>query len=433
MDLIIEIGESLAADRATKCLPIVVALAFFIGLVVMALVRTQGAVDSEGDRGSIFINLEVHNIAFSALFFWVIPAVILASTIGVSQTEERIRRILRRFHRDLKRKCKELVVERKQLESFVGSEWDRVFDGGMYSWRPLHSHHRCLSEHRCSTYRGVVDSPQCVEDTVSRGTQNPPKAAMITCEIVEQSITPSRSRQPFITAETVGHPGRPKTILNSWWNCHKDDKGASYGIVLIAALAGTLTSGHVPPEGFNCRVIGQICAMFIPWVLSAQIDFIFLKVLSQSPELRRTLLEWEIPGVGQKIPWCKHEQRTRLFVITYVKDVTVTLLTLSWTLWTILGCLNRCSCWLSKGSLILPQQPEVDEILRHRLRLHYPAFIFSGIAFELIIVPLCVWAKYPDSLRVFVQRDDGRSNWKRYWKLVRGCLRKIRITEGCDC
>ena len=374
MNLILEIAEALAADRATKYLPIVVALSFFIGLVAVALTRTKNAVHSGNYNTTLFINLEVHSVAFSALFFWVIPAVFLGSVIGVSQTEERIRRILERFQRDLERDFKELTAQPEQSRSFIGNDWDRVFSGGLYSWRPLYWYHESSREPDAVNYHSVNRAPQTSSRALPRK-----------------------------------HRPKLQSYVKEWWNYHKV---APYLIVLIPTLAGTLTSGRVPPEGWNCRVDFEVFTIFIPWVISAQLDFVFDHLFSHSAETREKLF-W-------KIPWWKHEKRTCLFTIMYIKDVVVTLVTIGYTLFTILGCLNKCSCWMSDTTgLVLPQQPDVDKILRHRLNVEYPALIFSGIAIELLIVPFCVWYKYSDALRVFVQRDDGKSNCEWYWKAVR--------------
>ena len=369
MNEILQIADSLAADRATKYFPIVIALSFFIGLVVVALVRTREAVDSCKDAldpdtciPKIFINLEVHSVAFSALFFWVIPAVFLGSVIGVSQTEERIRRILKRFHDDLEKDFEELAEERDELRKFVGNDWDRVFNGGLYSWRPLYWH-----------------------------------------PVQSSFNAPANNQRP-----------KHQKFFRKWWSYQKV---VPYLIVLIPTLAGALTSYNVPPEGWNCRVKGQVYGIFIPWVISAQLDFILdhLHPIPQASETqgKRKTLFW-------KVPWWEHEKRTRLFMVMYIKDVAVTLVTIMYTLFTIVGCLNKCSCWMSDTTgLVLPQQPDVNDTLRRRLNVDYPAYIFSGIAIELLVVPFCVWLKYYDALRVFVQRDDGQSNCEWYWQVLR--------------
>ena len=93
MSVIRYAAELLAADRATKFLPIVAAQVIFIGAIAIAFAKTAAS-DANSPNPTVFINVEAHSIAFSAQFFWVIPAVIMASVIGVSQTEHAIPRIL---------------------------------------------------------------------------------------------------------------------------------------------------------------------------------------------------------------------------------------------------------------------------------------------------------------------------------------------------
>lgn len=119
-------------------MPIIVAQIFFIGAVGIAIFRTASAAGASVSSDIVFINVEAHSIAFSALYFWIIPVVILSSIIGVSQTEAAIPRILRRFQID---------VDRLGLENGLQLPNDclddgqqRIFYGGIYSWQPQTSH-----------------------------------------------------------------------------------------------------------------------------------------------------------------------------------------------------------------------------------------------------------------------------------------------------
>ena len=82
--------------------------------------------------------MEAHSIAFSALYFWIIPAVFLGSIIGVSQTEAAIPRILRRFQVDVDRL--ELSHEVKLPNDCLDNNPQRIFHGGVYSWQPQRFH-----------------------------------------------------------------------------------------------------------------------------------------------------------------------------------------------------------------------------------------------------------------------------------------------------
>ena len=78
--------------------------------------------------------MEAHSIAFSALYFWIIPIVFVGSIIGVSQTEAAIPRILRRFQADLD--CLHVLNEIKMPKERHGDDEQRIFHGGIYSWQP---------------------------------------------------------------------------------------------------------------------------------------------------------------------------------------------------------------------------------------------------------------------------------------------------------
>ena len=127
-----ETADALAADRATKSLPIVVAQCFFISSVGIAIFRTAAAADSSAASDTVFINVEAHSIAFSALYFWIIPAVFLSSIIGVSQTEAAIPRILKRFEAS-----EEMESQLGTLSNSLDQSRNRIYHGGVYSWQPF--------------------------------------------------------------------------------------------------------------------------------------------------------------------------------------------------------------------------------------------------------------------------------------------------------
>jgi hypothetical protein len=84
---------ALASDRSTKFLPVLVAQGVFISSVAISFAKTLAAKPGPSN----YINIEAHSIAFSAIYFWIIPAVLLSSVIGVSQSELAIPRILEHF------------------------------------------------------------------------------------------------------------------------------------------------------------------------------------------------------------------------------------------------------------------------------------------------------------------------------------------------
>ena len=54
--------------------------------------------------------------------------------------------------------------------------------------------------------------------------------------------------------------------------------------------------------------------------------------------------------------------------------------------------------------------PDIDIILRQRLERFYPVVISASIGLLLFVIPAYVWWRYPQALRVYIQRDDGKSN-----------------------
>lgn len=133
MAVIRHAAELLAADRATKFLPVISAQAIFIGAIAVAFAKTAAAAGSKSPAPTVFINVEAHSIAFSALYFWIIPAIIMASVIGVSQTEHAIPRILGRLQEDLERV---FPSKFKLPNDYIHDRLGRVVKGGIYSWQP---------------------------------------------------------------------------------------------------------------------------------------------------------------------------------------------------------------------------------------------------------------------------------------------------------
>jgi len=127
-------ADALAADRATKFLPILVAQGLFIGAVAVACGKISSMLPAPAD---LYINVEAHSIAFSAPYLWILPAVFLSSVIGVSQTQKAIPRILTRFQADLNLRLQPFGSEKLSVPDYVlGDNLKRVVNGGIYSWSP---------------------------------------------------------------------------------------------------------------------------------------------------------------------------------------------------------------------------------------------------------------------------------------------------------
>ena len=377
-------GRALAADRSTKFLPIIVAQAFFIGAVGIAIFRTASAAGPSASSDTVFINVEAHSIAFSAQYFWIIPTVFLGSIVGVSQTEAAIPRILRRFQVDIERLKLPSTV--KLPNDCLDDDQKRVFHGGVYSWQP-------------------------------------------------QKRYPSRTSLTY------------HNVL-------------SYLIVILGTATGMSVSASVPPDGWDCRHIGEIFIL-LAWLLSAPLDLLFSrlwpldennqrcyknnqKVIENNlrmAENNQRLNEdnqrlnednQRLNEDNQRLNQHNHRliadngrlnknNQRKLFWTTAIKDLLVTVATMGGVITTQLGVFNRCSCYTQWGrtGLALPDMPDVAEALFHRLNTTYPAIAFTGIGIELVVIPLFVCILYMDALRTFVQRDDRKSNAKWLWKLLK--------------
>ena len=279
--------------------------------------------------------MEAHSIAFSALYFWLIPAVIFGAVIGVSQTAAAIPCDLRRFQKDLGETLQLPVRCLDELET-------RQYHGGIYTWRPAKYQH---------------------DKHVS---QNLPLPSL-----------PSESR--------LHH-----TILATT-------------IVAVAVITGMTISALVPPDGLSCRHIGQL-AVLACWLLS----FLLNRLLNRLLPLNRN--------------------NDLLFSLTLIKDILATLTCIADVILIQIGFLNRCACYTQWGrtGLALPQRPDIDAILRERIHTWYLGITIVGIAVQLVLVPAYVLWRYWDGVRVFVQKDDGRSNLPTWaWRVI-SSVRKLQ-------
>ena len=167
--------------------------------------------------------------------------------------------------------------------------------------------------------------------------------------------------------------------------------------MIVATVTGLLVSGYVPPDGWECRSWAELLISSV-WFLSAGFDFLINYFWPLNKDIER-----------------------RLFWTILIKDSVATAATMGGIIATQLGIFNRCSCYTNQGrtGLALPQMPDVAETLFRRLSTAYPAITFTGIAIELVVIPLflCIW--YIDALRIFVQRDDRRSNAAWLWRLIK--------------
>ena len=215
-------------------MPIIVAQGFFIGAVAIAFGRTRDA--ASGDNPTTFINIEAHSIAFTSLYFWVIPAVFLSSVIGVSQTENAIPRILRRLQADLDHRYPTWTVSLPNDHLTEANEDCpntalRERSGGLYSWQPKKARDAVLIQ--------IPEPTRKEASTVKSGT--------------------------FWT--------RYGYKIHGWMLLRPGSVVFAVIVVTLGALTGILISVLIPPVGFECRNIGEI-AIYFGWLLSAALDYI---------------------------------------------------------------------------------------------------------------------------------------------------------------
>ncbi|KAL2038772.1 hypothetical protein N7G274_008530 [Stereocaulon virgatum] len=350
-------ASAIAADRATMFLPIIAAQSLFIGAIAIATARTAAAAKVSSD--TLWINIEAHGIAFSAQYFWILPAVFLGSVIGASQTKDAIPRILRRFQIDLDhlRRPKRVVLPNNCLDG----DQKRVFHGGIYSWQPTRWH---SSASNLSMTGGpgapITPSSQSTAPVYHPASQNG-------VEGIHDLEHGSRCERRYLTL-------------------------AAYLMVTMGTMTGMVISAFVPPDGWDCRHNGEILILLV-WILSA---------ISDIP------LSYLLP---------KHQ--TWLFCLTFAKDLIAAIATLGGIIVTMFGIFHQCDCYTlwGKTGLALPQMPDVADKLRNRIYNLYPGLAFGCIGIELLFVPLAICFRYCHAIRVFVQRDNGESNAPWLWKL----------------
>jgi hypothetical protein len=333
MKLCLGTASRLAADRSTNFLPVIIAQAFFIGSVVIAIVRTIGL--AEGTNPQTYIDIETYSIGFTALYFWVISTVTLTSVIGTSQTANAIPDTLADFRRNL--------VNRgfQQGESDLPKDLDteeRYRRGGIYSWQ-------------CD------GAPKDVFDN--------------TTVHLQRRISPIDSRARRRSSTQV-------VLQQSWpWLC----TFLPLLNISVGTIIGMVLTSLVPPDGWSCRSIAEL-AIFGVWIFSYPLTL---------------------------IPMRGHHRRR--FWFTFAKDFIAMAATLGVVIATQIGIFNKCSCYANSDTgLALPQMPVVQTILQNRLKQEYPVLTVMGIVAQLVVFPGIVLWRYYSSVRVFLQRDDGRSN-----------------------
>jgi hypothetical protein len=217
--LCVETANHLAADRSTKFLPVIIAQAFFISSVVIAIIRIIGL--AEGSNPQTYIDIETYSIGFTALYFWVISTVTLISVIGTSQTANAIPEILKDFRQNLAN------AGFQQTEYDLPGSLDtekRYRQGGIYSWQ---------------------------SDGVSKDVFDNTNAHLERLSSPTHPLARRRSR-----TEVKFHQSWP-------WLCTVLPLlNVSFGTII-----GMVLTYLVPPDGWSCRSDAEL-TIFVVWLVS---------------------------------------------------------------------------------------------------------------------------------------------------------------------
>lgn len=124
-------AQSLSADRSTSFVPVAVSVAIFGGAIRIAFDKkfSAASVINEG--------ITPYYIAHTALYFNVLPAILLSAIIGVSQDRDSIPHILKQLRSD----TKDDLMLPDGLDF-----WKRITSGAIYSWQP--------KKWQCLTFNG---------------------------------------------------------------------------------------------------------------------------------------------------------------------------------------------------------------------------------------------------------------------------------------
>lgn len=116
-----------------------------------------------------------------------------------------------------------------------------------------------------------------------------------------------------------------------------------------------------------------------------------------------------------------------LFTWVFYKDLFFGVANIIVVLVIQVGVMNSCACWSKWGQtgLHLPQMQEVKPELMHMARVVAPWFTASAVVLHLVLC-VGVLVVYQDAVRVYIQRDDGLSNWPD-WCISTGEFVRARV------
>ena len=252
----------------------------------------------------------------------------------------------------------------------------RISHGGIYSWQPFRW------QWETSDHAQIVTALDQGEQTQRSGDGSESHGSLL-----------------------AGHVDGGSFASGNW----KRHALPAYLIVILGTITGMIISGLVPPDGPDCRHIGELLTC-MAWILSAWLDTRFNYMIPLGDASQKSKNQG--PDVTSE-KTLEYRQKL-LFRWTLTKDVLISIATLGGVIAVQVGVLNRCSCYTMWGfdGLALPEMPIVYEKLRHRLSTWYPGLALTCIGIELLIIPAMIYRQYPDAFRVYLQRDDGKPNLK---------------------
>ncbi|KAK4173740.1 hypothetical protein QBC36DRAFT_52521 [Triangularia setosa] len=383
-------ANMLAADRATYVLPIFIAQFVFIASISAAFWRVIGVYPQEGE----WTNVEAYSIAMSAPFLYMVPAVFLSAIIGVSQTERSVVRVLNDLGEKLMKEKWVAAAERpdtevgKEATVSVAAETDVANDAeaeGDGDATAAVVTPDASKDGRVGSEESLLPSHEGRELPIDQIT-----------EVNEQTVGEEEGTIPVVVEEQpifmrVCHGGiygwRPEILTSRMIRETWPHVALALILVTMSVVVACWISYRVPPEGFDCRNVGQT-ALLAMWLLSFVLDGVFAFFMDHWGHLEN--------GKG-----CWYEA-------VFVKDFFVGWAAVVMILVVQVGIFNRCDCFSLWGKVpvALPQIPEVATVLMHRISFEWPAVTFGWIAIELGVCA-SIWWKYRDAFSVYNQEDGG--------------------------
>jgi len=353
---------ALAADRATSPAPIAVAEVVFIGVFLINTLRLR--TNEQGWlSGTPFVNIELHSIGFSALFFWLIPIVFTAALIGASRTQTAIPRILLRFRRDVMRIDRKFDVPSPNVSDVT---LKRRWMNGMPVWIPG-------KPFLGGQFQFMIE--------VTREEQSKRRADI------------RRMRAPRRQVQLL-----QVQLLYTWPALYTSLPFLAFG---CAIATGTLVSYFVAPRGWRCRTWGELIfalIWFVSYLLTCGISRMAHSSLWTPSTVWFEKSTWLPSGYG--------------FYIMFAKDFSACGAVIAWVVVTQIGYYNRRDCYSTEAlGLVLPEQSHGYEELQAGLRVggSFLTILMVGITVQAAFIPGLIWVRYSGARNALLQSDKDVS------------------------